>query len=44
MALLPAQHAATELHPVPDIRVSSAMRWPRGNQILGNGDWALVDP
>ena len=43
MALLPAQHTAAEPRPMPDVRVSSAMRWPRASQILGNGNWALVD-
>ena len=28
---------------VPDARASSALRWPRYHQILGDGNWALGD-
>lgn len=28
-------------HPVPDARVSSAMKWPRYSEILGNGRWVV---
>ena len=40
-ALLATEHPAVKLRLVPDARVSSALRWPRYNQILGRGNWSL---
>jgi hypothetical protein len=45
-ALLPGEEAEEVLaqpHTVPDLRVSSTMRWPRSNRILGGGNWTLAD-
>jgi hypothetical protein len=41
--LLKDEHAPTIPRPLPDVRVSSRMRWPRFNRILGNGNWELGD-
>lgn len=41
--LLTHEHAPTAPRLVPDVRVSSGMRWPRYNRILGNGSWELGD-
>lgn len=43
MLLLTNEHAPTNPRIVLDARVSSGMRWPRYNRILGNGSWEQGD-